>query len=250
MWSDREKRVSDIHAWKTHSSKWVGDSQPDGGDQRRHIAEGQETKDGQREDGTGRGKDAPKSDVILNQTGHQSQLTLDRLRFTSLQWGCQHWLRGPANCRRPLRRCKPPPSDCSRCTGWTCWTINESNTLIFFKVTLCLGLKDLQRKQHLCSLVGPRPIKSKVGICILCLMSATCTSCIYDKLISSMRTKLWVLMDLPGICDEREDSIIKEHDGQDQQPVSQWQELHILYPLRINTGKHISHFIVMLKTII
>lgn len=64
----------------------------------------------------------------------RSLLTLDRLRFTSLRWGCQHWLRGPANCRRPLRRCKPPPSDCSRCTcpGWTCWTINESNTLIFF----------------------------------------------------------------------------------------------------------------------
>lgn len=35
-----------------------------------------------------------------------------------------------------------------------------------------------------------------------------------------MRSEILALMDLPGICDEREDSIVKKHDGQHQQPVS------------------------------
>lgn len=69
----QRERASEIPGGKTHSSKGVGDSQPDGGDERRRVAEGQETKDGQSEDGAGQGKDAPKSDVILNQTGHQSR---------------------------------------------------------------------------------------------------------------------------------------------------------------------------------
>lgn len=96
----------------------------------------------------------------------RSLLMLDRKRFTSLLWECQHWLRGPANCRKPLQRCRPPPSDCSRCTcpGWTYWTIKQSNTLIYFKVTLCLDLKDPQRKP-LYYLVGLKLIKSKVWIC-------------------------------------------------------------------------------------
>lgn len=58
---------------KTHSSKGVGDPQPYGGDERRDIAKGQETKHRQREDGTGGGKDAPKAYIILKQTGHQKQ---------------------------------------------------------------------------------------------------------------------------------------------------------------------------------
>lgn len=166
------KRGSDIHGWQTHSSKWVGDSQPDGGDQRRHEAEGQETKDGQREDGAGQGKDAPKAHVILKQTGHQSHdpywLTLDRKRSASLLWECPHWLRGPANCHKPLRRCRPPPSDCSRCTcpGWTYWIIKQSSTVIYLKVIRCSGLKDRQRKLHLYDVLGPRPMKGKAGICI------------------------------------------------------------------------------------
>lgn len=78
----------------------------------------------------------------------RSLLTLDRKRFSSLLWECQHWLRGPVNCHKPLRRYRPPPSDCSRCTcpGWTYWTIKQSSTLIYLKGTLCSGLKDPQRK--------------------------------------------------------------------------------------------------------
>ncbi len=29
-----------------------------------------------------------------------------------------------------------------------------------------------------------------------------------------------VLIALPGICDEREDAVVEEHDGENQQPVS------------------------------
>lgn len=58
---------------RTHSSKGVGDPQPYGGDKRRDVAKGQETKHRQREDGTDGGKDAPKTYVILKQTGHQKQ---------------------------------------------------------------------------------------------------------------------------------------------------------------------------------
>lgn len=68
---DLRKDVSDIHGYKTHSSKGVGDPQPYGGDKRRDVAKGQETKHGQREDGTAGSKDAPKTYVILKQTGHQ-----------------------------------------------------------------------------------------------------------------------------------------------------------------------------------
>lgn len=62
------KDVSDICGYKTHSSKGVGDSQPYGGDKRRDVAKGQETKHGQREDGAGGGKDASKTYIILKQT--------------------------------------------------------------------------------------------------------------------------------------------------------------------------------------
>lgn len=73
-----------------------------------------------------------------------SLLTRDGSRFTSLLWECQHRLRGPAKCHKPLQWYRPPPSDCSRCTcpGWTYWTIKQSNTLIGFEVTLCLRPKE------------------------------------------------------------------------------------------------------------
>lgn len=65
--------MSDICGYNTHGSKGVGDPQPYGGDKRGDIAEGQETKYGQCEDGTGQGKDAPETYIILKQTGHQHQ---------------------------------------------------------------------------------------------------------------------------------------------------------------------------------
>ena len=37
---------------------------------------------------------------------------------------------------------------------------------------------------------------------------------------------------IPGISDEGEDAIVEEHDGKNQQPVAERQELYILHPLQ------------------
>lgn len=45
---------------------------------------------------------------------------------------------------------------------------------------------------------------------------------------------------LPGICDEWENAVVEEHDGKNQQPVSQRQKPHILNPLCKHRKPHIS----------
>lgn len=56
---------------QTHSSKGVGNSQPNGGHQRRDESEGQETKHRQCENSTGHCEDPPQTHIILKNT-HKS----------------------------------------------------------------------------------------------------------------------------------------------------------------------------------
>ncbi len=59
----------------------------------------------------------------------------------------------------------------------------------------------------------------------------------------NVETSTWFIT-VPGISDEGEDAIIKEHDGKNQQPVSERQTLHILNSLHTQNTAAVSQQII------
>ena len=50
-------------------------------------------------------------------------------------------------------------------------------------------------------------------------------------------------MILPGISDEGEYAIVEEHDGENQQPISEREKFHILHSLPTNTQTHVNYLL-------